>query len=129
MDTTQFIERAREIHGSEYTYEHTEFVNWDTNVIVTCGIHGDFEVSPRHHIYRKHGCKECKGRHISESKRYSQYEIIEKFNETHGDKYIYDNVVYNGIDEEVEIICKKHGSFLQTPYNHIYRKSGCPKCR
>ena len=129
MDTKEFIKRARKIHNDEYTYEHTEFVDWNTKVIVTCKIHGDFEISPRHHIYRKHGCKECRGRHISETKRYSQEDVIKMFKEIHGDEYIYDNVIYNGIDEDVEIICRKHGSFWQTPYNHIHKKCGCSKCR
>ena len=129
MGTKEFIERAKKIHGDEYTYDHTEFVDWDTKVIVTCKIHGDFEISPRHHIYRKHGCKECRGRHISEAKRYSQEEIIRMSKEIHGDKYGYDKLVYNGIDEDVEIICPKHGSFWQTPYNHIHKKCGCSKCR
>src|SRR5208283_3925698 len=30
---------------------------------------------------------------------------------------------------KVEIICKKHGSFYQTPNLHIVLKHGCPKCK
>lgn len=129
MNTEEFIKRARDIHRDEYIYDKTIFVDWDTKVIVTCREHGDFEISPRHHIYRKCGCYLCRGRHISESKIYSQEEIIEQFRDIHGDKYIYTDVKYNGIDTEVDIICKKHGVFRQTPYNHIHKKCGCPTCR
>lgn len=129
MNTEEFIKKAKEIHKDEYIYDKTVFVDWDTKVTISCKEHGDFEISPRHHIYRKQGCNLCRGRHISESKRYSQEEIIEEFKKIHADKYIYSNVVYNGIDTEVDIICKKHGVFKQTPYNHIHKKCGCPVCR
>lgn len=46
----------------------------------------------------------------------------------HGDKYDYTTVKYRNCDTKVEIICKKHGSFFQTPYNHCNKKQGCPKC-
>lgn len=129
MNTEDFIKRAKEIHGDKYIYNKTVFANWDTKVTITCKEHGDFEISPRHHIYRKQGCIFCRGKHISEAKRFSTNEIIEKFKVIHGDKYDYSNVVYNGIDSEVDIICKKHGVFKQTPYNHIHKKCGCPICR
>ena len=37
-------------------------------------------------------------------------------------------------DEEVEIICRKHGSFFVTPKNHLGMNKegiayGCPQCR
>ena len=37
-------------------------------------------------------------------------------------------------DEEVEIICRKHGSFFVTPKNHLGMNRegiayGCPQCR
>ena len=55
-------------------------------------------------------------------------EFILKANETHGEKYIYDLVEYNGVDEKVKIICPEHGVFEQTPYYHL-KGHGCPICR
>lgn len=46
----------------------------------------------------------------------------------HGNKYDYSKVEYKGCHVEVEIICPKHGSFLQTPTNHLLGH-GCIKCR
>ena len=34
---------------------------------------------------------------------------------------------YCGSDNKVEIVCQKHGSFFQTPHNHIAGK-GCKTC-
>jgi hypothetical protein len=129
MNTEDLIKRAKEIYGDEYDYTKTVFKDWDTKIIITCKEHGDFEISPRHHIYRHHGCKECRGKHISQSKLYTQEEIIESAKTVHGDLYDYSISKYRGIDKEMEIICKKHGVFKQTPYNHIHKKCGCSECR
>ena len=55
-------------------------------------------------------------------------EFIKKATEIHGDKYDYSHVDYLNRREKIEIICKEHGSFWQTPANHIYNEQGCPIC-
>jgi len=60
-------------------------------------------------------------------RKHSQEEIINKFVEVHGDDYVYDLVKYINIMVKVEIICKTHGMFPQSPLEHI-KGSGCPKC-
>jgi hypothetical protein len=129
MNTNEIIEKAKKIYGDEYDYSKTKFVDWDTKITVICKEHGEFEISPRHHIYKKCGCPKCRGKHISASKMHSKEWVINEAIKVHGDKYDYSNVDYNGIDKEIDIICKKHGVFKQLPYNHIYKKCGCPKCR
>jgi very-short-patch-repair endonuclease len=129
MNTENFIKRAREVHKDEYIYDKTEFINWREKVTITCREHGDFTILPSHHLNRHQGCSKCKGKHISKAKLLSQEKIIEQFKNVHGDKYDYSKVIYKGTDEDVEIICPKHGVFKQTPYIHIHQKCGCPKCR
>jgi len=51
--TKNFIEKAKRIHGDRYDYSKTKFVDWSTKITVICKEHGEFEVSPRHHIYRE----------------------------------------------------------------------------
>ena len=60
--------------------------------------------------------------------RHTQKEIIEYFIKTHGDRYDYSNIIYTGVANKVDIICKKHGLFKQNIRNHI-NGQGCPKCR
>lgn len=50
-----------------------------------------------------------------------------KFQEVHGDTYDYIKVIYVGSAQKVEIVCKEHGSFFQTPNDHL-KGIGCPKC-
>jgi len=57
-------------------------------------------------------------------------EFINKAKRLHGDLYDYSNVEYVDSETKVEIICKKHGSFWQSPVGHIYsQKQGCPVCQ
>lgn len=46
----------------------------------------------------------------------------------HGDKYDYSRVNYINSQTKVEIICPKHGVFLQKPNKHVHMKHGCPYC-
>lgn len=60
-------------------------------------------------------------------KRLTTEEFISKAKLLHGDKYDYSNVTYEKATENVEIICRKHGSFFQLPYNHL-KGHGCILC-
>lgn len=60
-------------------------------------------------------------------KRRTQEELIEDFIEVHGYTYDYSDVIFTKMDEDVNIRCKKHGIFEQTPKCHIIGQ-GCPKC-
>ena len=46
---------------------------------------------------------------------------------THGDKYDYSITEYKNARTKVEVVCKLHGSFMQSPQLHI-NGSNCPKC-
>jgi hypothetical protein len=52
---------------------------------------------------------------------------LKKVNTVHGGKYDYSSVVYVKAHEKVNITCKKHGVFIQTPTDHATGR-GCPKC-
>lgn len=61
------------------------------------------------------------------SKKYTKKEIIEKFREIHKNRYQYKFDSYKGIKDQIDIICKIHGSWKSTPDKHL-RGRGCPKC-
>ena len=62
------------------------------------------------------------------SKRKTTEQFIEDALKIHGDKYDYSNVEYKNSITKIEIICKIHDSWLQTPSHHLTRKQGCKKC-
>lgn len=61
-------------------------------------------------------------------RRKTTAEFIDRAKRVHGEQYDYTNTVYTTAKVNVEIICRKHGSFFQTPDNHTSSKRGCPKC-
>jgi hypothetical protein len=55
--------------------------------------------------------------------------VIDKFQQIHGEKYDYSNVVYVSYHTPVEVICQScQRCFFPSPANHISRSSGCPLC-
>lgn len=57
----------------------------------------------------------------------SNEKVIEQFKKVHDDLYDYSLVNYINNTTKVNIICRKHGIFSQTPHHHK-RGGGCPKC-
>ncbi len=54
-------------------------------------------------------------------------EVLTSFKNIHDDLYDYSKAHYSNAKTKVEIICKKHGSFWQTPDKHRQGRK-CPKC-
>jgi len=71
----------------------------------------------------KYGCVHCQ----NDSCRLTQDEMLRRFKEKHGEKYSYSKAVYKNNLQKVEIICPKHGIFMQAPAMH-WRGHGCMKC-
>jgi hypothetical protein len=126
-----FIRRARIEHGEIYDYSLVEYINIKTKVKIICPEHGIFEQTPDNHlrgnIYKLkkkgNGCPDCRKKF-----NLTNFEFISSAKKIHGEKYIYDEVVYKNYKTKVKIICKKHGPFEQSPINHITGSCGCPKC-
>lgn len=53
--------------------------------------------------------------------------FISKAIKIHGDRYNYSNVNYINAKTKINIICKEHGMFEQTPSNHLCNYN-CQKC-
>lgn len=61
-------------------------------------------------------------------KKLTTEDFIEKAKSVHGDKYDYSLTEYIGSRSVVSILCNTHGTFQQSPDNHINKKNGCPNC-
>jgi hypothetical protein len=123
-----FIQKAMLVHGDKYDYSLVEYTNTHHKVTIGCPIHGTFNMSPVKHISAKQGCHECGLIESGNKRRTTIAEFIEKSCVVHGDKYNYSKVQYYNNSTKVEILCKTHGSFFQTPDAHINKKHGCMKC-
>ena len=117
VTTESFIAEAREIYGNRYDYSKVDYKNRDNRVIVTCLIHGDFQVYAREHLDGK-GCPKCK----------KGEKFIVKLKEKFGDKFGLDKFIYESSTSLVTLICPTHGVFSRLPNVILNSKYGCQKC-
>ncbi len=132
LTTEEFIKKAKAIHGERYNYSKSVYLTKKLDLEIICLTHGSFFLKPQEHLYRKRHCPLCgKIRNsVYSRKRNNTSDFIKRAKEFHGNKYDYSKVKYKNTTEKIEIICAEHGSFFQSPNNHMskYNKNGCPKC-
>ncbi len=117
VTTESFIAEAKEIYGDRYDYSKVDYKNKDHRVIVTCPVHGDFQVYAREHLDGK-GCPKCeKGE-----------KFIEKLREKFGDKFGLEQFVYESSTSPVTLVCSMHGMFTRLPHAILNSRCGCPEC-
>lgn len=58
VTTESFIAEAKEIYGDRYDYSKVVYKNRDHRIVVTCPVHGDFQIYAREHLDGK-GCPKC----------------------------------------------------------------------
>ena len=124
--TDIFIKKAKEIHGEKYDYSLVDYVNAKTKVEIICPLHGKFTQIPYNHLSGK-GCKECGHIENGRNRSITLEKFLEKARDVHGDKYDYSKSKIENYKTKIEIICPLHGSFFQTPNNHLSGK-GCKEC-
>ena len=117
-------EKANQVHNGKYTYERvTEYTRKEKCEIYCTECKVYFKQTLQNHI-RGRGHYECS--HMSIYKK-DKNSLITNFKNKHGDLYDYSRVIYKGFDVKVEILCKEHGIFRQTPHDHLAGK-GCWEC-
>lgn len=127
LTTNEFIEKAVATHGKTYGYDITKYSGNKKRLRIMCYKHGEFTQTPNHHLCG-HGCPKCARARQNDNVTLSTNDFITKSKDVHGDKYDYSHVTYVNTRTKVEIVCKQHGSFFQTPNNHVSRKANCPTC-
>jgi len=123
MDKNKFIEISNKLHNGRYLYDLVpqEFcVN--SKVTIICNIHGTFSQNAYKHYKLGRGCNNCGG-----SKKMSWNEIVFKASIKHDNKYEYPAQHFENGRSKIDIICPKHGSFIQSIESHLVG-TGCPFC-
>lgn len=126
LTTDEIIEKFKTVHGNKYDYSKVVYTKMHEKVCIICPIHGEFWQTPSKHLLGQ-GCSQCSVEKRSNEKRTDLTKIIENCKKIHGDKYDYELVKYNNVNDKVKIICKKHGIFEQRLYDHL-GGHGCPHC-
>ena len=124
----QILEIFKKVHGDHYDYSRVVYRgNENVKIEIGCPKHGFFLQSAHNHK-KGHGCNKCGEISSGLKKRQKLAGVIEEFKRVHGDRYDYSRVEYVSSHTKVELVCKEHGSFWQTPANHK-GGTGCPSCR
>lgn len=115
---SDFLSEVIAIHGDKYIYDKVVYVSDSIKVIITCPIHGDFEIRPND-LLKGIGCSKCRNKPLGV--------WISDFRSIHGSMYNYDKVPYVLARSKITVTCPIHGDFEVLPSNHI-NGSGCPEC-
>jgi Zn finger protein HypA/HybF involved in hydrogenase expression len=121
-NTSDFLEKAKEVHGDRYDYTKTIYTKANAPVVITCKEHGDFTQKASCHVNQKQGCPVCGGVYGKTTETFIKDAI-----KIHGEKYDYSETGYTGALQKLTIICPTHGRFSQIASNHL-QGSGCPSC-
>ncbi len=70
---TEFVEKAKNIHGDKYNYTQAVYSNADTKILIICSKHGEFKQSPYEHL-SGYGCPNCVNK--TEGKLYKQLQVL-----------------------------------------------------
>jgi Zn finger protein HypA/HybF involved in hydrogenase expression len=117
----------REVHGYTYEYDSSTYTSSQGKIRIICKKHGAFTQVVSIHKSGQ-GCPKCGRDRISESLTTSWKDVLKAFREVHRDEYEYQEDSYTLLEVPMNIKCRKHGIFSQTPKNHR-SGSGCPICR
>ena len=127
LTTEEFVQRSIAVHGNKYGYDSVEYISSKDKVAIACPEHGVFYQTPHAHL-RGEGCPQCATIVKGNSRRKTTEDFVESAIRVHGERYDYSKVNYVNNRKKVEIVCPTHGSFFQSPHNHILEKQGCPIC-
>ncbi len=122
-----FIIRANLVHKNKYNYNNINYINSNTNVMIVCNIHGQFNQNPFVHL-KGGGCPKCGCIIAANKHRISLEDFIVRANNIHDNAFDYTECNYIHMHTKVIIICKNNHHFEQEPANHL-QGHGCPKCK
>ncbi len=139
MNTTEFISKSQEKHGTEkYDYTETVFRTLSEKVTIGCQKHGLFEQRADSHL-NGHGCYECaREARRSDPSRLMPWDLYTAECEKHGDYEISEIRREQGYrcpkcmlerrrSHYEQYCCQIHGDYEADP--RIQETMGCPKCR
>lgn len=126
---SSFIAKAKCVHGDKYDYSHVEYTKAKNKVVIGCIAHDLFwEVTANSHLSGS-GCPLCARELLGRSFKKPREYFVEKAKNKHNSKYDYSLIPADvKAKDKVNIICKEHGIFSQTLFDHVDGKVGCRGC-
>lgn len=126
LSQEDFIARCHVVHNHQYDYSKTSYVNFTSKITIICPLHGEFIQEAESHLTGC-GCPKCARQNQIGQQLLSQDEFIDRLKDNFGDDYDYSVTKYQGKEQSVKVICKRHGLFAKKA-KLLMRGHGCPKC-
>ena len=117
------ISEVERIYGDAYETDMIENNGMSDYVTLKCKKHALIFRKRLSRLLKGSGCPLCSGK---ARKTFEQF--VEDARKVHGDKYEYNDSNYVNSRTKIGITCPEHGTFYQTPTNHL-NGNGCPKCK
>jgi hypothetical protein len=129
LTTTEFIKKAKKVHGDIYRYDKVHYINSATKVQIFCTVCKTyFYQQPNNHLQGK-GCNTCATERVARLQTLTTEEFIDNAIALHGDRYDYSQVDYISAHKKVRIFCTLCGNYFeQSPSNHL-NNYGCYICK
>jgi predicted nucleic-acid-binding Zn-ribbon protein len=128
--TADFIVKSNKIHNNFYTYKKTIYDGYESNVIITCPIHGDFIKNAGKHLEGQE-CPKCSKIKWNARQTKITYDIfIKQASKKHNNLYDYSLIEKDTFcpQDKQKILCPYHGKFeICSAYGHL-RGRRCVEC-
>ena len=82
MPVSEFITRARKVHGNRFGYRLETYVNATTKMAITCSVHGEFWQIPFNHL-KGHLCNGCGSAITADKISLSRVEVEARLGDVH----------------------------------------------
>ena len=131
LTTSEFISRAKAVHGDKYLYDKTNYISMYNKVTITCKIHGDFEQKAQSHIngFNCYFCyEEARNKRIIPKIKYTREEFIDMCEKKYNNIFDYSNIEYKNLSSVLKLYCEKHGEINISASAHLNNSFGCVLC-
>ena len=127
LTQTQFLQRANKVAPVNLDFSKSVFHDTRTKVVVTCKIHGDFEILPSN-LFQGANCRECAQTQAGRKRRVSKKDLIDRLKTKFGNLYEVDKNSVVKATSPIQLKCKTHGWF-EGLIGNLLNSSGCPSCQ
>ena len=114
INTMSQLKEAMMIHFDRFDYSLVNYKSNKTKIKIVCKKHGFFEQTPKSHL-KGSGCIKC----VTKNSKYKKEEIIQKLIKKYENDYEYPDFEFNSLDDEITLICKKHGDVKKSIKDHL----------
>lgn len=124
----RFIEKAKQLHGDKYDYDHIDYKDSRTKVKILCNKHNEyFYQRPSAHLQGQN-CPLC-GKESADQKNLKDQSLVEsqlQSNLTGG--LTYKPFLYTSTFQKIEITCSKGHIFKRSVHECVSKPQSCPEC-